>query len=221
MPSAPSDKHGIVTTLASRLGTQAPPALFVAGREPRNDLDLPAWERALFARQCAAIVRKPADPALRRRGLSWLRDLGESAAPSVDALIIALDQSASVNDATRVAATLGAIGRAASPAVPRLISMLDDPRSDEPVSFTTAFIDSLGAIGDPRALPALAAVLDERKPQWEHLHQRVAAIRAIAAIGPSTSPAADALRRALLDDDAAVRDAAALALSAIKPDDSR
>jgi HEAT repeat protein len=149
------------------------------------------------------------DSGQRRQAAYALARLGPQAAPAVGELSDALADSDSL---VRMAAAraLGAVGGAAEPAVPRLEALVrgEEPLIQVEIAFALCRIDGvttsrLGVLRQGLLAPEAAA--------------RRHAARTLGELGPAAAEAASDLELATRDPVAAVAEAAAAALAAVRP----
>ncbi|MHC4875015.1 MAG: HEAT repeat domain-containing protein [Planctomycetota bacterium] len=172
--------------------------------------------RAAESRGAASVT--PAEAAERRVWLlESLGDFGELANDAVPMLRRDLfDRSRSVDDRVQVADMLGQIGTV--PAVSALADALrqwppDTPSGEQLVKRT--IVDCIGLSG-PAGVVGLPALLRSIEDEDSSIRRKVC--EAMTLFGPAGELASDALvTRLVLDDDEAVRDAAADTLAAIGP----
>ncbi|MBI4951108.1 MAG: HEAT repeat domain-containing protein, partial [Myxococcales bacterium] len=215
---SPSDEPGPVARAIALAGPRAVDAL-------RAALDASS-SRALAAGAAAALAALGAREALP----SLLRAIERGAVPvaagfralarlgDAEALPFALARlddpdpqvrALAVEVAQKLVRPSDADGRAVDPVVPRLLDL------ETPLAERIALAALLGRTGSPRALDPLVALAKARQPGL-----RLAALRALGALGQS-SPAADTvLIEALADGSEEVRTAAATALSRVARDDA-
>ncbi|MER7598459.1 HEAT repeat domain-containing protein [Streptomyces hydrogenans] len=138
--------------------------------------------------------------------LAGLRD--ERALPS---LLVALDTG---TDAWRAVTVAGRLPQSAAELAPRLISRFTaiNPDSGDSYGFGfNSFTVALSQLGDPAAIPALTAAL-QNAIQHKQSHLAEPILKALASFGPRAEAALDAARRLSEADDLSLRTAALCAV---------
>ncbi len=136
----------------------------------------------------------------------------ESAVPSLLGPLVAALQDETPSVRGRAAFALGEIGSASASAVPSLLQLLDD-RSFDVSRWVPEALAKI-APEDPNVISGLAAMI-ESTDKW----QPFMAIRALGSIGPLARDAVPALLAALDQEEMEMTIEAAMALSAVAPED--